>query len=85
MHVDMILVTSLKVWSFTGFSAMHSSSHLIVRSTEVLFLFSDTHVGTSSAKVVHILGLKEEINSTYSTGLIYKHIKRLHNQSPGSP
>lgn len=52
---------------------MHSSSHLIVRSTEVLFLFSDTQVGTSSAKVAHRFGLNEEISSMYSTGLTWKH------------
>lgn len=54
----------------TGLNAMQSSSHLTVRSTEVLFLFSDTHAGTSSAKVAHMLGLMEEISSMYSTGLI---------------
>lgn len=41
-----------------------------MRSTEVLFLFSETQAGTSSAKEAHMLGLIELIISTYSTGLI---------------
>ena len=49
---------------------MHSSSHLTVRSTDVLFLFAETHAGTSSARETHKFGFKEEIISMYSTGFI---------------
>lgn len=51
---------------------MHSSSHLKVRSTDALFLFAETHAGTSSARVAHKLGFMEEIISMYSTGFICK-------------
>lgn len=50
---------------------MHSSSHLTVRSTDVLFLLSETHDGTSSAKDAQMSGFMDEIISMYSTGLIY--------------
>jgi len=59
---------------FTGLSATHSSSHFTVRSTEFLFLFFDTHAGTSSAKVAQRFGLKEEIIPMYSAGLICQQI-----------
>lgn len=55
---------------------MQSSSHLTVRSTEVLFLFSETHAGTSSAKEVHEFGFIEEINFMYSEGFICRHVQK---------
>jgi hypothetical protein len=39
-----------------------------------LFLFFDTHAGTSSAKVAQRFGLKEEIIPMYSAGLICQQI-----------
>lgn len=56
----------------TGLRVMHSSSHLTVRSTDVLFLFAETHAGTSSAREAHKFGFMEEIMSMYSTGFICK-------------
>lgn len=47
----------------TEFEVMHSSSHFNVRSTEALFLFSETQAGTSSAKVAHKFGRIDEIIS----------------------
>ena len=56
---------------------MHSSSHLTVRSTDVLFLLSETHEGTSSAKDAQMSGFMDEIISMYSTGLIYNFKRNL--------
>lgn len=53
---------------FTDFSDMQSSSHLIVRSTDALFLFALTEAGTSSAKLTHKSGFIEEIIFMYSIG-----------------
>lgn len=52
------------------FEVMQSFSHLTVRSTEALFLFSETQAGTSSANVAHIFGFIEEIICIYSAGFI---------------
>jgi hypothetical protein len=47
----------------TASKAIHVSSQRNVRSTDVLFRFSLTQAGTSSAKVAHKSGLMQEINS----------------------
>ena len=52
-------------------SERQSSSHLRVRSTEVLFLLLETQAGTSSAKVTQKSGFIEETSSTYSAGFIW--------------
>lgn len=57
----------------TEFKVRHSSSHFTVRSTDVLFLLSETHDGTSSAKDAQMSGFMDEIISMYSTGLIYNY------------
>lgn len=52
----------------TGCIARHSSSQRVVLSTEILFLLSDAHEGTSSGRVDHKFGFKAHIVSIYCTG-----------------
>lgn len=61
---------------------MHSSSHFTVLSTDVLFLLSETHDGTSSAKEAQMSGFMDEIISTYSAGLIYNYKENLETCFP---
>jgi len=51
------------VYHHTVSKAMHASSHRNVLSTEILFRFSVTQAGTSSAKLAHRLGFMQETNS----------------------
>lgn len=70
-NVEMFTERNKLKW-LTGSRARQSSSQRSVRSTEVLFLFSGTQAGTSSARLAQRLGFWEDISSMYFAGLIWR-------------